>query len=90
MSALEAVILSVLRTPRETSGSLVPESDTRLIEIEEHDLLLCRDLRQQEAKPLPRSCSLFKEMKKVIVRETLLAFSDFNKPFEIHTDASKI
>ena len=64
MSALEAAILSVLRTPRETSGSLVPESDTRLIEIEEHDLLLCWDLRQQEAKPLPRGCSLFKETKK--------------------------
>lgn len=29
-------------------------------------------------------------MKKVIAKETLLAFPDFTKPFEIHTDASKI
>jgi len=32
----------------------------------------------------------FDEMKKVIAKETLLAFPDFTKPFEIHTDASKI
>ena len=25
-----------------------------------------------------------------MARETLLAFPDFNKPFEIHTDASKL
>ena len=28
--------------------------------------------------------------KKVIAKETLLAFPDFIKPFEIHTDSSKI
>ena len=32
----------------------------------------------------------FEEKKKVIAKETLLAFPDFTKPFEIHTDASKI
>ena len=31
----------------------------------------------------------FKEMKRVMARETLLAFPDFNKTFVIHTDASK-
>ena len=30
----------------------------------------------------------FKEMKRVMARETLLAFPDFNKTFVIHTDAS--
>ena len=32
----------------------------------------------------------FEHMKKSISRETLLVYPDFNKPFEIHTDASKI
>jgi len=32
----------------------------------------------------------FKHMKKSISRETLLVYPDFNKPFEIHTDASKV
>ena len=31
----------------------------------------------------------FKEMKRVMATETLLAFPDFNKTFVIHTDASK-
>ena len=31
----------------------------------------------------------FKEMKRVMARETLLAFPDFNKQFIIHMDASK-
>ena len=30
----------------------------------------------------------FDEMKQVITRETLLAYPNFNKPFDIHTDAS--
>ena len=30
----------------------------------------------------------FQKMKNVIARETLLAYPDFNKPFDIHTDAS--
>ena len=34
--------------------------------------------------------SSFNEMKKIMARETLLAFPDFNKPFDIHTDASKV
>ena len=29
----------------------------------------------------------FSKMKKIMARETLLAFPDFNKSFEIHTDA---
>ena len=29
-------------------------------------------------------------MKRVIGREVLLAYPDFNAPFEIHTDASKL
>ena len=32
----------------------------------------------------------FSKMKKIMARETLLAFPDFNKTFEIHTDASKL
>lgn len=32
----------------------------------------------------------FDEMKRVISKETLMAFPDFNKPFDIHTDASKL
>lgn len=32
----------------------------------------------------------FSTMKKIMARETLLAFPDFNKPFKIHTDASKL
>ena len=32
----------------------------------------------------------FEHMKKSISRETLLVYPDFNKPFEIHTDASKV
>ena len=31
----------------------------------------------------------FQEMKRVMARETLLAFPDFSKQFTIHTDASK-
>src|SRR5210317_758151 len=32
----------------------------------------------------------FEDMKKVVAKETLMAFPDFNKPCEIHTDASKL
>jgi hypothetical protein len=32
----------------------------------------------------------FEEMKKVIAKETLLAFPDFTKSFQIHTDVNKI
>ena len=32
----------------------------------------------------------FDGMKKAIARETILAYPDFNKPFDIHTDASKV
>ena len=31
----------------------------------------------------------FENMKRVMARETILAYPDFNQPFEIHTDASK-
>jgi len=31
----------------------------------------------------------FENMKRIMARETILAFPNFNKPFEIHTDASK-
>ena len=30
----------------------------------------------------------FEQVKKVVSKETLLAYPDFNTPFEIHTDAS--
>ena len=30
----------------------------------------------------------FDKIKRVITRETLLTYPDFNKPFDIHTDAS--
>src|SRR5210317_529644 len=32
----------------------------------------------------------FEQMKELIARETLLRYPDFNKPFEIHTDASQV
>ena len=32
----------------------------------------------------------FEAMKKLTAQETLLAFPEFLKPFEIHTDASKV
>jgi hypothetical protein len=32
----------------------------------------------------------FNTMKRILARETLLSYPDFNKPFHIHTDASKI
>ena len=32
----------------------------------------------------------FQAMKKIIAKETLLAFPDFTKPFHVHTDASKV
>ena len=32
----------------------------------------------------------FEQMKELIARETLLTYPDFNKPFEIHTDASQV
>ena len=32
----------------------------------------------------------FEEMKKLIAKETLLTYPDFNLPFDIHTDASKL
>ena len=32
----------------------------------------------------------FDEMKRIVARETLLTFPDFNKPFEVHTDASHL
>jgi len=31
----------------------------------------------------------FDTIKKIVSRETLPSYPDFNKPFEIHTDASK-
>ncbi|CAJ1959785.1 unnamed protein product [Cylindrotheca closterium] len=31
----------------------------------------------------------FNNIKRVMAKETLLHYPDFNKPFEIHTDASK-
>ena len=36
----------------------------------------------------PKEQWAFDQMKKIISRETLLAYPDFNKPFIIHTDAS--
>jgi hypothetical protein len=38
--------------------------------------------------PIHANC--FEIMKKEIARETLLTYPDFSKPFEIHTDASKV
>ena len=38
----------------------------------------------------PECQKAFDEIKKVVSRETLLSYPDFNKPFEIHTDASKL
>jgi RNase H-like domain found in reverse transcriptase len=32
----------------------------------------------------------FDDMKRLIAKETLLTYPNFNKPFEIHTDASKV
>ena len=38
----------------------------------------------------PECQHAFDEIKTVVSRETLLSYPDFNKPFEIHTDASKL
>ena len=32
----------------------------------------------------------FDNMKKAIARDTILAYPDFNKPFDVHTDSSKV
>ena len=38
-----------------------------------------------------RKCQeAFDSIKKIVSRETLLSYPNFNKPFEIHTDASKL
>jgi RNase H-like domain found in reverse transcriptase len=36
----------------------------------------------------PQQDVAFNMAKKIIAREVMLAYPDFNKPFEIHTDAS--
>ena len=41
-------------------------------------------------KWLPKHQQAFDEMKKIIARETILAFPDFSQPFHIHTDASDV
>jgi hypothetical protein len=38
----------------------------------------------------PYHQSVFETMKRIMARETLLAYPDFSKPFTIHTDASKV
>ena len=38
----------------------------------------------------PACQKAFDDIKKVVSRETLLSYPDFNEPFEIHTDASKL
>ena len=38
----------------------------------------------------PACQQAFDNIKKVVSRETLLSYPDFNEPFEIHTDASKL
>jgi hypothetical protein len=40
--------------------------------------------------PIHAHANCFEVMKKKIARETLLTYPDFSKPFEIHTDASKV
>ena len=34
--------------------------------------------------------AVFDGMKKALARDTILAYPDFNKPFDIHTDSSKV
>ena len=48
------------------------------------------NLMSKEAKYkwTPEHQHAFEQVKKVVSKETLLAYPDFNKPFEIHTDAS--
>ena len=41
-------------------------------------------------KWLPKHQQAFDEMKRIIARETQLAFPDFSQPFHIHTDASDV
>ena len=38
----------------------------------------------------PACQKTFDDMKKIVSRETLLSYPDFNEPFKIHTDASKL
>ena len=38
----------------------------------------------------PKHEEAFQTMKALITKETLLAYPDFNKPFHIYTDASKV
>ena len=45
---------------------------------------------KEKFKWTPEHDKAFQEMKKNMARETILSFSYFNKPFEIHTDASKV
>ena len=41
-------------------------------------------------KWIERHQKAFNAIKKIISRETLLSYPDFNKPFDIHTDASDL
>ena len=50
----------------------------------------CKSHLQQETKWSwgPQQEVAFQTAKKIIAREVMLAYPDFSKPFEIHTDAS--
>ena len=46
--------------------------------------------KQAKWKWTPACQKAFDDMKKIVSRETLLSYPDFNEPFKIHTDASKL
>ena len=46
--------------------------------------------KQAKWELTPACQKTFDDIKKVVSRETLLSYPDFNEPFEIHTDASKL
>ena len=37
----------------------------------------------------PKHQEAFEKVKQIVSHEVMLAYPDFNKPFDIHTDASK-
>ena len=50
----------------------------------------CLNYHKRQIRQERRAPTVFYAIKRVIGREVLLAYPDFNAPFEIHNDASKL